>query len=106
MSHQNSEIDIVVVNIMGREFKLKCPKEKTAELRQAANYLNYKMQEIQKGDTTVALDRLAITAALNITYELIVEKQHYQSNNKNFNAWQVRCSKLKHKLSQALANSS
>jgi len=35
----NSELDIAAVNIMGREFKIKCPKDKTAELQKAAAYL-------------------------------------------------------------------
>lgn len=99
----NSEIAVVVVNIMGRELKIRSPKDKTSELQQAAVYLNHKMQEVQKGDASIVMDRVAITAALNIIHELILEKQHLQLNTQNLQELNQSCLRLKHKLTAALA---
>ena len=96
----NSEINIAVVNIMGREFKIKCPKDKTAELQKAAAYLNDKMQEVQRGDKFITIDRIAITAALNIAHELILEKQHLRTHTADLKELNKRLLNLKHKLSQ------
>ncbi len=71
----NAEVGIVVVNISGREFKIKCPADKVAELQKAAKYLNDKMQDVHRGDKFITIDRVAITAALNIAHELILERQ-------------------------------
>ena len=100
----NSSIDIAVTNIMGREFKIKCPKDKTAELQKAAVYLNNKMQDIQHGDKSITIDRIAIAAALNIAHELILEKQHSHSHTGDLKESNKCFLNLKRKLDQALAN--
>jgi len=100
----NTEIGIVVVNIFGREFKIKCPKDKTTELQRAAKYLNEKMQEVQRGDRLIAIDRVAITAALNIAHELILKKQPTQKHSCDLNVLDTRFLNLKQKLDQALAS--
>ena len=69
------EKDITSINIMGREFKIKCPEDKIAELEEAARYLNNKMEDVKKGDRHITIDRIAITAALNIAHEFMSEKQ-------------------------------
>jgi cell division protein ZapA len=102
----SSEIDVAVVNIMGREFKIKCPKDKIAELQKAAAYLNGKMQEVQKGDKFISIDRVAITAALNIAHELILEKRQLKTHSSNHNALDKRFINLKQKLTEALASES
>lgn len=101
---QNPEIDIAVVNIMGREFKIKCPKNKINELQKAATYLNEKMQDVQRGDKFITIDRIAITAALNIAHELILEKQHFQAHAGDISELNQRLFTLKNKLNQALIN--
>ena len=73
--------DTVTVNILDREFKIKCPEDKVAELKKAASYLNSKMQEVHHGNKLITIDRVAITAALNIAHELILAKQQSQSDH-------------------------
>jgi cell division protein ZapA len=97
------EVDVAVVNIMGREFKIKCPKDKINELQQAAAYLNDKMQEVQHGDKFITIDRVAITAALNIAHELILEKQHLQTDSSKQSVLDKRFHSLKQKLAETLA---
>lgn len=101
----NSEIDIAVINIMGREFKIKCPKNKIAELQKAAEYLNSKMLEVQHGERSISIDRIAITAALNIAHELISTQQHSQFHSDNLDELNQQLTGLKNKIAQALENS-
>ncbi|CAL7959492.1 cell division protein ZapA [Gammaproteobacteria bacterium] len=68
----NSITDTVTVNILDREFKIRCPKDKVTELKKAAVYLNDKMQEVHHGNKLITIDRVAVTAALNIAHELIL----------------------------------
>lgn len=100
----NPEIELVTVNIMGREFKIKCPFDKTRELQKAADYLNSKMEEVQHGDRSVAMDRIAIAAALNIAHELTIEKQLPKSQPQNLEELDKHIFDLQHKLDMALAN--
>lgn len=96
------ELDLVVVNISGREFKIKCPKDKTADLQKAVNYLHEKMQEAQHGDRFITIDRVAITAALNIAHELLLERQHLQAHSSDLHGLNRRLSSLQQKLDQVL----
>jgi cell division protein ZapA len=91
----------VTINIMDRELKIKCPKDKVAELQEAATYLDNKMREIHHSNKLITIDRVAITAALNIAHELIIEKQNPQVNIGDLNK---RLLDLKNKLCQPLTN--
>jgi cell division protein ZapA len=97
----NSVTDTVTINIMDREFKIKCPNDKVAELQEAATYLDDKMRDTYHGNKLIPIDRIAITAALNIVHELILEKQQPKSHICDLNE---RLLNLKNKLCQTLAN--
>lgn len=81
---QKSLNDTVIISVMDRELKIKCPHDKIAELKQAAAYLDNKMREVHHGNNLITIDRVAITAALNITHELILTKQQSQSSIDDF----------------------
>ncbi len=97
----SKEINVVTIKVMDRELKLKCPKNKITELQEATAYLDKKMREIHHGDKFATIDRIAITAALNIAHELILTKQTAQPSTPNSNK---RLLKIKNKLAQTLAN--
>jgi cell division protein ZapA len=86
---------------MDREFNIKCPKDKIDELQEAAAYLDNKMRETHSGNKLIPIDRVAITAALNIVHELTLEKQQSQSHVGNLSE---RLLNLKNKLCQAQAD--
>lgn len=65
----------VSINILGKLYKVKCPPEKIAELRESAQYLEHKMRELDHTGKVSGLDRLAIIAALNISHELLLQKK-------------------------------
>jgi cell division protein ZapA len=64
--HQN-----VKVSILGKEYSVVCGSEQRDALRKAAGHLNDRMQQIQKSGKVIGVERCAIMAALNITFELL-----------------------------------
>jgi cell division protein ZapA len=95
---QDQVTNTITIHIMDRELKIKCPKDKTSELQEAATYLDNKMREIHQGNKLITIDRVAITAALNITNELILTKQQSQLIIRDLNQ---RLTNIKNKLSTA-----
>lgn len=64
---------------MGLDLQVACPEEKRADLLKAASFLDEKMREIKKNGRIIETERCAIIAALNITYELLEERQKQAS---------------------------
>ena len=64
----------VSLTIMEREYRINCPEGAESDLREAAGYLDDKMQEIResssKAGKVLSADRIAVIAALNITHQL------------------------------------
>ncbi|MEP7043410.1 MAG: cell division protein ZapA [Dokdonella sp.] len=65
----------VAVNILDREFLIACTPEERAGLLAAARYLDGKMREMRDNARAAGLDRIAILAALNISHELLAERE-------------------------------
>lgn len=61
----------VNVKLLGKEYQVVCPREKQHELMDAAILLDNKMLEIKKSGKIIGLERIAIMAALNISYEYL-----------------------------------
>jgi len=66
------------INIMDKEFLVSCPEDEEISLRSSAQYLDKKMREIRDSGKVVGLDRIAVMVALNITHDLL--------SNKNINS--------------------
>lgn len=97
MTHQN---DTISVRLLDREYQVKCPSEKVAELQEAANYLDVKMRELSEGSKVLSLDRLTVIVALNIAHEFVsLKKQkNYYIDNMN-----KKIQDLQNKIEEALA---
>ncbi len=65
----------VSLNILGKLYKVKCPQDKIAELREAAQYLENKMRDLDHHGKAPTADRLAVVTALNIAHELLAQKK-------------------------------
>ncbi|MCL6415684.1 cell division protein ZapA [Aestuariirhabdus sp. Z084] len=59
------------VQILDKEYRVACADDERNALLSAANYLDTKMREIRRSGKTIGLERIAVMAALNITYELL-----------------------------------
>ncbi len=63
------------IKIMGREYKVACKEHERAELLEAVGFLDQRMHEIKDGGKITGVDRIAVMAALNLSYELM-QAQH------------------------------
>lgn len=65
----------VAVMILDREFLVACTPDEKPALVAAARYLDAKMREMRSVARGSGLDRVAILAALNISHELLGERE-------------------------------
>jgi len=68
------------VKILEKDYLVACPTDKRAALEGAANHLDTKMREIRASGKVHGTERIAVMAALNITYELL-EKHSSQKGD-------------------------
>jgi len=65
----------VTVRILDNEYRVACAEDKQESLLAAAEYLNAKMLEIRSSSKLLGIERIAVMAALNISYELLTCRQ-------------------------------
>lgn len=61
----------VTVKILDKEYQVACPQEQEADLIVSAKYLDKQMRDIRDTGKVIGLERIAVMAALNISYELL-----------------------------------
>lgn len=61
----------VNVTILDKSYQVACPPEQKADLVTSANYLDSQMRSIRDTGKVIGLERIAVMAALNISYELL-----------------------------------
>lgn len=77
---EESKSNTMTISLMGKKYCIKCPPEKMLDLQEAALFLDKKMQEIRNSGKLVAIEKIAVIAALNVAHELLGEKretEHY-----------------------------
>lgn len=77
----NSSTDLVMIKVLGREYKLRCQPAERDALIAASELLDNEMKTIRDSGTIVGMDRIAIMAALNIAHRLI-QTQEQQAQSK------------------------
>lgn len=70
----------VTVRIMDKDYHIACPAQESENLERAAEYLDKKMRGIRRSGKVIGAERIAVMAALNITYELH-NTQHVEQSN-------------------------
>lgn len=63
--------ELISVSILDRDYQFNCPVEEREALRAAALYLDEKMREVKSTGNLMALERVAVTTALNMADELL-----------------------------------
>ncbi len=61
----------VTIQIMGNDYRISCPEREREALTEAGSHLDAKMQEIRNTGKAIGVERVAVIAALNISYELL-----------------------------------
>lgn len=70
-----NEAKPVEVKILDKEYMIACPPEAELGLRNAAITLDRKMREIRSSGKVFGAEKIAVMAALNLTYELTENTQ-------------------------------
>lgn len=76
MSSPNS----VLIQILGKEFKIACPEEEKQQLLEAADHLDSQMRDIRESGKVIGMERIAIMAALNLSHELLQNQDKTNAN--------------------------
>ncbi|AOE48879.1 cell division protein ZapA [Kangiella sediminilitoris] len=66
-----SNVAPVNITILGKEFQVASPEDEHQTLLQAASFLDERMREIRSSGKVLGLERIAVMAALNLSYELL-----------------------------------
>lgn len=61
----------VSINILDKDYQVACPEEEKAALIKAGQHLDEQMRTIRASGKIIGLERIAVMAALNISYELL-----------------------------------
>jgi cell division protein ZapA len=67
----NTEREPLTVNILDREYQFTCLPEEREALREAAQLLDGRMREIKASGNLMALERVAVMTALNMSDEIL-----------------------------------
>ena len=63
--------DLISVSILDREYQFTCPDEEREALKAAALHLDEKMREVRSAGNLMALERIAVMTALNLSDEIL-----------------------------------
>ncbi len=67
-----NHLDVI---LFGREYRLACPPEQQAALKDAVSVVNAKMQEVASKGRQVSTERAAIMAALTLAHDLLESRK-------------------------------
>ncbi len=59
------------IHILGRAYKVACKERERSALLEAVALLNERMEDIQRSNKSISIERIAVIAALNLTNELL-----------------------------------
>lgn len=66
-----SRVPTITVEILDKEYQVACPPEQELALSAAAKHLDQQMRDIRAAGKVIGLERVAIMAALNLSYDLL-----------------------------------
>jgi len=80
---ENSPSEPISVDILDREYRFACRADEREALKEAAIFLDERMRSIQGAGRLMALERIAVMTALNLSDELLKlqkNEKHRQEN--------------------------
>ena len=93
-----SKAQTVDIHILDKEYQVSCPPEERSALQAAASQLDERMRAIRGSGSVIGLERIAVMAALNLSYDLANAENQASSNS----AASEDIQRLDKKLSEAL----
>ncbi|MCB1842355.1 MAG: cell division protein ZapA [Halioglobus sp.] len=75
-----SQPNTVTVKILDKEYQVACPEDQESDLAVSAQYLDKQMRKIRDTGKVIGVERIAVMAALNISYELLRAAQGHETD--------------------------
>ncbi len=88
-----------VVKILNKEFQVNGPQGSEDKILEASHYLDKQIRAIRASGRVIGLERMAIMAALNISYELLALRDAHEAEHQALNH---RIQHLQNKIDGAL----
>lgn len=76
-----SDKNFISVSLLDKDYQLACPAEEQEALYRAARGLDSRLRAIKTSGNIVGLERIAIMAGLNLSYELHLAKEESASGS-------------------------
>jgi cell division protein ZapA len=76
----------ISVEILDRQYQFACSPEEAIALREAAIYLDERMRSIKDAGRLMALERIAVMTALNLSDELLRLQKHETHRKENLDS--------------------
>lgn len=95
-----STADTLTIRILDKDYQVSCPSEERDALLQSARSLDDHMKSIRNSGNVIGLERIAVMAALNLTYDLSKSENQTKVDGKT----QATLTRLNDKLDKALVN--
>lgn len=93
-----TNIPTISVSLLDKEYQVACPPHEQESLLRAGRQLDKRLREIRDGGAIVGLERIAIMAALNLSYEL--QQANEQSDSASVDAKHLQA--LNERIERAL----
>ena len=76
-----TNIPTISVSLLDKEYQVACPPNEQEQLLKAGRQLDKRLREIRDAGAIVGLERIAIMAALNLSYELRQTNEQSQTSS-------------------------
>lgn len=93
------KIVTTAIEILGKQYPVRCAETEVNSLQMAAKLLNQKMSEVQESGKAINLERIAIITALNMANQLLQTDNQKSSVMQKINQ---RLTSMQNKLESAL----
>lgn len=97
----STEMEMLNVSILDRDYGVSCPPEEVEDLKDSARLLDERMRDIRRSGKIVGMDRIAVMAALNIAHDLIKCRAELANQDR---ITERQLSRLNEKIERALAS--
>ena len=81
-----SNLVTVGVRILGNEYPIRCQEGQVDDLKESAHSLDERLQRMRDEGRTDTRDQLAVTAALNLAYDLLLMQRRTDAAAQNIRA--------------------
>jgi len=80
---ENTSSEPITVSILDRDYQFACQADERQALKQAASFLDERMREVRGAGRLMALERIAVMTALNLSDELLKLKKNEKYRQEN-----------------------